>query len=147
MEQSAALASDLQQERFVRQRWCVKTTSSIDEVQKPAYWRMVAGQINVGDWLEIVHEDQDFMLELYVVDVDRGSVRTHLVTKVELPSAVKSREKVNVGQVYLRNKGATEGWSLFRKESKAGPDTELRVGLTRGQAIQAKADLEYEAVA
>lgn len=71
---------------YMRQHWGVDAEegTSIEDVLKDVYWSHMAPQMHAGDRIEVTVETGEWMLDLLVMQVDRGWARVHVLHRYDL---------------------------------------------------------------
>ena len=74
---------------YERQDWVVNAAdgTTIEDIQDPAYWALIASQFKPYDHIEVRSEDGTWIAELVVMGCDRTWARVHLKNVFKLTSA------------------------------------------------------------
>ena len=115
------LEKSLVQAEFARQLFRVTPPvgTNLDDMLEPSYWANVAMKFNPHDLIEVVPEDGAFYARLFVLSVQKLSLKVEKLEYVEFNTSSKAESGKVLEQFESKWGGASAKWRIHRKSDNA----------------------------
>jgi hypothetical protein len=110
-------AMRFKQAEFVRHIYHVipEQGVTLEDVLQVSYWSQIAGQLEVGDHVEVYPEDQTYWAHLLVIDCNRLEARMQILNYVEIGANAASPLSEETLVYFVKWRGPQFKWAICRK--------------------------------